>query len=147
MCDILQQGTIFSMLTTIEIQTERGDSLVDITPQVRAALTQSGVQDGICALFIPHTTAAITVNSALDPATPLDIIHDLNHLVPKRVDFIHQYDTPADAAGHIKAALIGHSLTLIISAGKLLLGSSQSVLFYEFDGPRWRQVHLKIIQG
>lgn len=133
------------MLTTLSLNTPHGDSLLDITAQVRAAIAQSGVQDGLCALFVPHTTAAITINSALDPLTPQDIIDDLRRLVPKRVDFHHQYDTPADAAGHIKAALIGHSATLIIDGGQLVLGGSQSILFYEFDGPRKRQVILKIL--
>jgi len=135
------------VFSKIDIQTARGDSLVDVTAQVRDLITASGVTDGICALFVPHTTAAITVNSGLDPATVQDIVADLNRLVPTRVNFIHQYDTPADAAGHIKAALIGHSVSLIISGGKLTLGSSQSILFYEFDGPRQRQIQVKIIQG
>ncbi|MCC7446607.1 MAG: YjbQ family protein [Anaerolineae bacterium] len=135
------------MFSKIDIQTARGDSLVDVTAQVRDLVAASGVTDGLCALYVPHTTAAITVNSGLDPATLQDIVADLNRLVPTRVNFSHQYDTPADAAGHIKAALIGHSVSLIISDGKLTLGSSQSVLFYEFDGPRQRQIQVKIIQG
>jgi secondary thiamine-phosphate synthase enzyme len=135
------------MLKIIDLQTPRGDALVDVTPQVKAAISESNVKDGICVVVVPHTTAAITVNSGLDPATPIDIIADVNRLVPKRVDFVHQYDTPADAAGHIKATLVGHSVTLIISNGKLLLGGSQSIMFYEFDGPRQRQVQVKIIAG
>jgi secondary thiamine-phosphate synthase enzyme len=135
------------MFTTITIQTARGESLLDITAQVRAAVLESGIADGLCALFVPHTTAALTLNSALDPATPRDLVDELRRLVPKRVDFQHQYDTPADAAGHIKAALIGHSATLIVSAGRLTLGGSQSILFFEFDGPRRRQVQVKIIAG
>ncbi|MBX3084653.1 MAG: secondary thiamine-phosphate synthase enzyme YjbQ [Anaerolineae bacterium] len=135
------------MLTVLDLQTTHGDSLTDITARVRDAVQQSGVTDGICVLFVPHTTAAITINSALDPATAIDIVADLRRLVPTRVDFVHQYDTPADAAGHIKAALVGHSVTLIIAGGKLLLGGSQSVLFYEFDGPRKRQVQIKILAG
>lgn len=135
------------MLKTVNLQTPKAESLTDITEQVRAIVAESGVQSGLCALFVPHTTAAITINSALDPATPKDIISDLKRLVPTRVDFIHQYDTPADAAGHIKAALVGHSATLIIDGGKLLLGGSQSILFYEFDGPRERKVLVKITQG
>ena len=135
------------MFSQLSIQTERGDSLIDITGQVRDLVTQSGVQDGLCVLYVPHTTAAITINSMLDAATPQDIVAELKRLIPKRVDFAHQYDTPADAAGHIKAALIGHSVTLIIANGKVTLGSSQSILFYEFDGPRQRQVQIKILQG
>lgn len=135
------------MLQAISLQTPHGESVLDITAQARDLVAASGVQDGLCILTTPHTTAGLTLNSALDPLTTQDLLHDLNRLVPKRVDFQHQYDTPADAAGHIKAALIGHSLTLIISEGKLLLGSSQFVLFCEFDGPRERRVHCKIMAG
>ena len=135
------------MLITIPIQTPPGDALVNITGQVREAVRQTGIQSGLCALTVPHTTAAITLNSSLDPTTPDDIIADLRRLVPTRVDFKHQYDTPADAAGHIKAALIGHSVLIVIENGALLLGGSQSVLFYEFDGPRERRVQVKVIAG
>ena len=135
------------MFHEIKLDTPRGDSLTDITAQVKALVAESGVQDGLCVLFVPHTTAAITLNSALDPATATDIVADVRRLVPTRVDFVHQYDTPADAAGHIKAALVGHSITLIIAGGKLTLGSSQFVLFYEFDGPRARRVQVKIMEG
>jgi secondary thiamine-phosphate synthase enzyme len=135
------------MLKVLELQTPKGDALVDITSQVKAVIAESGVTDGLCAVIVPHTTAGITVNSGLDPATPEDIIADMQRLVPKRVDFVHQYDTPADAAGHIKATIVGHSITLAISEGQLLLGWSQSILFYEFDGPRDRHVQIKIIAG
>lgn len=135
------------MLNIVNLETPRGESLINITAQVREIAQASGAQEGICVLVVPHTTAAITLNSAVDGATAADIITDLQRLVPKRVDFAHQYDTPADAAGHIKAALVGHSLTLIIRDGALALGGSQSILFFEFDGPRQRQVQVKIIAG
>ena len=135
------------MLKIVELQTPKGDALVDITEQVKAIVTESGVTDGLCAVIVPHTTAGVTINSGLDPATPQDIIEDIMRLVPKRVDFIHQYDTPADAAGHIKATIVGHSITLAISEGQLLMGGSQSILFYEFDGPRKRSLQVKIIAG
>lgn len=135
------------MFSKIALETPKGESLTNISAQVHELIAQSGIQEGICVLFVPHTTAAITLNSALDPATATDIIDDLDRLVPKRVDFAHQYDTPADAAGHIKAALVGHSITLIIHGGKATLGSSQFVLFYEFDGPRQRTVHVKMLAG
>jgi len=135
------------MLKIIPIESGRGESLIDITPQVKEAVAESAIQSGICVVVIPHTTGAVTINSALDPATPNDIVAELKRLVPKRVDFEHQYDTPADAAGHVKAALIGHSVTIIIDDGKLLLGGSQSVLFCEFDGPRKRKAQVKIIGG
>ena len=135
------------MLKRIEIETPAGEALLDISEQARAAVTESGAQAGICALIVPHTTAAITLNSTLDAATLTDILSDLKRLVPTRVDFAHQYDTPADAAAHIKASLVGNSLTLAIADGELLLGWSQSILFCEFDGPRRRQVQIKIIAG
>lgn len=135
------------MLKTITIETPAGDALVDITAEAKALVAQSGVQAGICALIVPHTTAAITLNSGLDPATPADIVAELKRLVPTRVDFIHQYDTPADAAAHIKAALVGNSITLAIDEGELLVGWSQSILFCEFDGPRRREIQVKILAG
>lgn len=135
------------MFSSIELETGRGESLTDITHKVHAIIEAAGVTDGLCVLFVPHTTAAITLNSAIDGATLTDITRELDRLVPKRVDYIHQYDTPADAAGHIKATLVGHSVSLIIANGRLTIGSSQSILFYEFDGPRQRKVHVKIIQG
>ena len=135
------------MLATIPIQTPPGETLVDITGPVRETVRQMGVQSGLCAVVVPHTTAAVTINSSLDPTTPDDIINDLRRLVPTRVDFKHQYDTPADAAGHIKATLVGHSIMLVVEDGDLRLGGSQSILFYEFDGPRARRVQVKVIAG
>ena len=135
------------MLKTITIETPAGDALLDITAQAKELVAESGIQSGICVFIVPHTTAAITLNSAADPSTPADILADVKRLVPTRVDFIHQYDTPADAAAHIKATLVGNSLTLAIDGGELLIGWSQSLLFYEFDGPRAREIQLKIIAG
>lgn len=135
------------MLTIVSLKTPPGDALVDITAQVHDAVRQMGVQSGLCAVIVPHTTAAVTINSALDASTPQDIVSDLRRLVPTRVDFQHQYDTPADAAGHIKATLVGHSVLIVIENGDLLLGRSQSILFYEFDGPRERRVQVKVIAG
>jgi secondary thiamine-phosphate synthase enzyme len=135
------------MLTIVPLKTPPGDALVDITAQVRDAVRQTGVQSGLCVIIVPHTTAAVTINSALDASTAQDIVSDLRRLVPTRVDFQHQYDTPADAAGHIKATLVGHSVLIVIENGDLLLGRSQSILFYEFDGPRERRVQVKVIEG
>ena len=134
------------MLTKIKIQTPPKESLINITVQVKEAVKASGVQEGICVLVIPHTTAGITLNSALDAATAADIIGDVRRLIPTRVDFNHIYDTPADAAGHIKSTLIGASLALIVTGGELLLGGSQFILFYEFDGPRSREINLRILE-
>jgi secondary thiamine-phosphate synthase enzyme len=131
------------MLTKIDLQTPTGESLTDITALVEEAVRSSGIAEGLCAVSVPHTTAGLAVNSAMDQNTLLDIREELHRLVPTRADFHHIYDTPADAAGHIKSVLVGASLTLIVSQSRLLLGSSQSILFIEFDGPRSRQVWVR----
>lgn len=133
------------MLTKFDLQTPLGESLIDVTAQVEAAVRSSGITEGLCVIFVPHTTAGLAVNSAMDENTLRDIGEELHRLVPTRVDFHHIYDTPADAAGHIKSVLVGASLTLIVSQSRLLLGGSQSVLFVEFDGPRPRQVWVRTL--
>ncbi len=134
------------MLTKIAIQTNKGESLVNITDKVRAAVKDSGVKEGICVLYVPHTTAALAINSGMDANTAVDVIEEIHRLVPTRADFHHIYDTPADASGHIKAVLVGGSQTVIVTEGNVLLGSSQSIFFYEFDGPRNRQICLRIMR-
>ena len=124
-----------------------GDSLTDITDQVRAVVKESNVQVGVCHVVVPHTTAAVTINSGLDPATVQDIVSDVRRLVPTRTDFHHIVDTPSDAAAHIKASLVGNAETVLIEDGDLVLGHSQSLLFFDFDGPRQRRALIKIIEG
>lgn len=133
------------MLTRIDLDTPAGENLIDITSKVQQVFTEGSIQEGIAVIFVPHSTAALTLNSGIDPNTTQDIIDDFRRLVPIRLDFHHIYDTPADAAGHVKSVLVGNSLTLIVSKGKLLLGSSQSILFFEFDGPRRRQVWVQTV--
>lgn len=135
------------MLEKISVNTPKGQSLVDVSKAVQEAVARSGVQEGVCILVVPHTTAAVTINSNMDPRTAADISADVRRLVPTRVDFEHTYDTPSDAAGHIKTTLIGNSQVLIITGGRLLLGHSQGVFLFEFDGPRQRQVCVKVIEG
>jgi secondary thiamine-phosphate synthase enzyme len=96
---------------------------------------------------VPHTTAAITINSYLDPDTALDIVSDVRRLVPTRTDFHHIFDTPADAAGHIKASLIGNTEAVLFDDGELVLGHSQALFLYDFDGPRRRRVLVKLFEG
>jgi secondary thiamine-phosphate synthase enzyme len=118
-----------------------------ITEQIQEIVQKSGIKSGVCFLIIPHTTAAITINSYLDSATMYDIVDDVRRLVPTRTDFRHIFDTPADAAGHIKATLIGNSETILIENGELVLGHSQGLFLYDFDGPRQRRVLVKILAG
>ena len=133
------------LLSTIKLQTPAGESLHNVTPQVLAAVKDSGAAEGICVVFVPHTTAGLIINSGIDPATPADIRAELKRLVPTRVDFQHFYDTPADAAGHIKTVLVGNSMSLIISGGELILGHSQMLMLAEFDGPRERKVLVRVV--
>lgn len=135
------------MHETVSFETSLGDSLTDITDQVRSVVKARGVQSGICFVVVPHTTAAVTINSGLDPATPQDIVEDVRRLVPTRTDFHHIVDTPSDAAAHVKASLVGNTETVLIEDGDLVLGHSQSLLFFDFDGPRKRRVLVKIIEG
>ncbi|MHB8806685.1 MAG: secondary thiamine-phosphate synthase enzyme YjbQ [Anaerolineaceae bacterium] len=134
------------MFKEISVITKKSECLVNITNEIQEVVAESNVKEGICVVYVPHTTAGITINSCLDSMTPEDIVDEIHRLVPTRADFKHIYDTPADAAGHIKSVLVGNNLSLIIKDGQLLLGRSQSILFFEFDGPRERCVQLKIIR-
>jgi secondary thiamine-phosphate synthase enzyme len=124
-----------------------GNGAYEITPTVRDAVLASKVAEGLCVVFVPHTTAGVSITSFWDPNGHEDIHDDLNRLVPTRIDFKHQVDTPQDAAGHIKSVLVGVSLTLIVTEGKLLLGHSQGIFFNEFDGPRRRAFFVKCSHG
>lgn len=134
------------MLSKIAIETEPGESLVNITPEVEKILQDSGVQEGVCVLNVTHTTAGLTINSKFDPATRTDIVNEIHRLVPTRVDFTHVFDTPTDAAGHIKSTLVATTLSVIVTEGRLLLGHSQGILFCEFDGPRSRNIFVRVME-
>jgi secondary thiamine-phosphate synthase enzyme len=127
----------------IHVETD-GNALFDITPLARDVVKASGVTDGIAVLWIPHTTAAISVASFPDPKGLEDVMDELDRLVPTRIDFKHQYDTPQDAAAHIKSALIGVSLTILVEKSDLLLGHSQGIYLLEFDGPRPREIYMRV---
>src|SRR5947209_675458 len=134
------------MLRTYELRTTQ-NGLFDITDHVRETVAESGVTDGIVVIMAPHTTAGIMVFSFPDPLSFEDMNDEIGRLVPTRIDFKHQHDTPQDAAGHIKSTLVGVSQSVIVSEGKLLLGHSQAIYFFEFDGPRQRKFNVKIVSG
>lgn len=134
------------MLQKFNISTKK-DDVYDITEEVRKYANESGVQEGIVVVYTAHTTASICVTSKMDPAGFDDLRDEINRLIPTRIDFKHQFDTPSDAAGHIKSSLIGVSMTFIITGGKLLLGGSQGIYFLEHDGPRQRSYIVKVIEG
>jgi secondary thiamine-phosphate synthase enzyme len=134
------------MLKTYSLKTE-ANGLLDVAPLAEEALAESGVTEGMLLVSVPHSTAAISVVSPWDPLGLEDVHDEICRLVPTRVDFKHQHDTPQDAAGHIKAALVGHSQVLYVHDGKLGLGHSQKIFFWEFDGPRLRSVQVKVLRG
>jgi secondary thiamine-phosphate synthase enzyme len=129
-------------LTNHKLST-RANGAYEITAAVREAVAGSGIGEGLCLVFVPHTTAGLSISSFWDPKGLEDVHDDIDRLVPTRIDFKHEFDTPQDAAGHVKSVLVGVSLPLIISGGKLLLGHSQGIFFNEFDGPRERQFFVK----
>lgn len=133
-----------SMLKKYKIRTKYND-VYDITKEVRQAVEESGVEEGICIVYNPHSTAGITVYSPWDPDGFVDLDEEIRRLIPTKVDFKHQHDTPQDAAGHVKSALLGISNSFIVHDGKLLLGGSQGIYFLEFDGPRNREFFVKVL--
>ncbi len=130
------------MIQTLQVRSSKRTELIDITRQVVETVHQTGVKEGICILYVPHTTAAITINENADPSVPRDILMELNKLVPFEDHYQH---TEGNSAAHIKSSLIGCSKTIFIESGKLLLGTWQGIFFCEFDGPRNRQVYVKVI--
>lgn len=130
-------------MVTISLKTQK-HGLEDITGLVEAVVDSSGVRSGQCCVFVPHTTAGLAVTSGADPLGLIDVDEAFKTLVPTRTDFHHQCDGPDDAAGHIKTVLAGPSVTLIVHEGKLVRGGSQSIYFFEFDGPRDRKCHIQV---
>jgi secondary thiamine-phosphate synthase enzyme len=127
-----------------QIRTSGRQSFEDITQQVQQAVSDSGVQEGLCFLFCPHTTAGLTINENWDPAVQHDMGLVLDDLVPQRRDFQH---SEGNSPAHVKSSLMGASQTLFVSGGQLMLGSWQGVYMVEFDGPRTRKVMVKIVEG
>jgi len=131
------------MIKCFQIRTNERD-VVELTEDIKKFVETSKVHEGICFITTPHTTAGLTVNSFWDPNGLLDLQDEICRLIPTRIDFKHQHDTPQDAAGHVKSSLIGTSLSFILHEGILLLGHSQGIYFLEFDGPRNREYFVKI---
>ena len=126
----------------ISVKTSFHTQFIDITSKVSEVLQKTGINDGICTVFTPHTTAGITINENADPDVPRDIIKEMEKVVPLNDGYAH---VEGNSAAHIKSSLFGCSETVIIRNGSLMLGTWQSVFFCEFDGPRDRKVWVKII--
>ena len=132
------------MLESFTVRTRARNELVDITREVREIVKRSKVKSGICVVYVPHTTAAVTVNENADPSVAVDIESTLSKLVPPHAGYRH---LEGNADSHIKTTLVGPSITLIVEGGDILLGTWQGVFLCEFDGPRTRKVFVKVIEG
>jgi secondary thiamine-phosphate synthase enzyme len=129
------------MSTSINVRTGTRIEMVDITSSIQKEVTKSGKKEGLCTVYVPHTTAGITINEGADPSVCHDIVTKLNQLVPPDADYRHM---EGNSDSHIKASLIGSSVSVIVEEGHLLLGTWQKIFFCEFDGPRSRKVFFRI---
>lgn len=131
-------------METLHVRSGARIQFVDITDRVREIISKSEVREGIAVVYVPHTTAGVTINEAADPSVVQDIIEALSKIVPYQGAYRH---AEGNSDAHIKSSLVGSSTHLIVSAGSPVLGTWQGIFFCEFDGPRSRKVHVKIIPG
>jgi secondary thiamine-phosphate synthase enzyme len=128
------------MPSSISVKTSSRIDMVDITGSVQKELSKAGVDDGFCVVYVPHTTAGVTINEGADPAVCHDIITKLNEMVPPNAGYRHM---EGNSDSHIKASIMGSSVTVMIENGRLVLGTWQKIFFCEFDGPRSRKAYVK----
>jgi secondary thiamine-phosphate synthase enzyme len=127
---------------TIRVTSRKKAEFIDITADVRHALKQMKATEGLCLIYVPHTTAAVTINESADPDVAADILKALDRLVPWEAGYRHR---EGNAAAHIKSTLMGASQWVAVEAGRPVLGTWQGIFFCEFDGPRSRQVHVRYV--
>ncbi len=127
-------------MITLTVSTNKKTEFIDITQKIAGELSKGGVKDGLLMVFVPHTTAAVTINEGADPAVRDDVLMVLNKIVPWDEAYRH---SEGNSPAHVKSSLIGCSQMVAVENGQLVLGTWQSIYFYEFDGPRTRKVHLK----
>jgi len=126
----------------LTVKTSQRTEMLDVTHKVQKLVDNSQVKNGVCTVFVPHTTAAVTINENADPDVPKDILMGLGNLIPHSGNYRHM---EGNSDAHIKASLVGASDTIIVENGKLMLGTWQSIFFCEFDGPRTRKLWVKIM--
>jgi secondary thiamine-phosphate synthase enzyme len=131
------------MVKRLNISTGSQTELIDITDKIQNVLSESNIQSGICQVFIPHTTAGITINENADPSVKRDILNELNKVIPFDDNYHH---SEGNSAAHIKSSVTGVSLSLLVEDNRLQLGTWQGIYFCEFDGPRSRKIWVKILK-
>ncbi|HET6459509.1 MAG TPA: secondary thiamine-phosphate synthase enzyme YjbQ [Syntrophales bacterium] len=129
-------------MNQLTVRTNTRSEMIDITGRIKALLKESKIKNGICHVFIPHTTAAVTINENADPYVPRDILMELEKIVPQNDHYRH---VEGNSAAHIKASIVGTSETVLIENGDLVLGTWQSIFLCEFDGPRTRRVFVRLV--
>ena len=129
-------------LSTLTVHSSKQNEWLNITAEVQKAVAASGVNDGLCVVFTPHTTAAVTINENADPDVPRDVGLSLDMISPDRREFRH---SEGNSAAHTKSSIVGPSITIIVSGSRLLLGTWQGIWFNEYDGPRTRKVHVRVL--
>ncbi|MCC6680553.1 MAG: YjbQ family protein [Phycisphaeraceae bacterium] len=130
---------------TLEIRTRSRDQMLDLTEQVRQVVRETDVQSGTVMVYVPHTTAGVTINENADPDVVHDMLTQLDQMVPWRQPFYQHGE--GNSASHVKATMTGSSVSVLIDGGQLVLGTWQGIWFCEFDGPRTRQVHVAVFEG
>jgi len=131
-------------MQTLTVKTDRRTQLVDVTAQIQSAVSASRVANGVCYLYVPHTTAGITINECADPDVARDVEGALDRLVPATAPYRH---SEGNSDSHVKSVLVGASQVIHVEGGKLVLGRWQGVFFCEFDGPRDRWLKVKVVAG
>jgi secondary thiamine-phosphate synthase enzyme len=131
-----------SLMYTLQVRTARRTEIQDVTDEIEAAVRESGCADGVCHLYVPHTTAGVMINEGYDPAVAQDIAAAFDRLVPRVANSAH---AEGNSDSHIETALVGSSETVWIVAGKVALGRWQRIFFAEFDGPRSRALRVKVV--
>jgi secondary thiamine-phosphate synthase enzyme len=130
------------MIRYINVKSRTRVEFIDITEKIQEIIKEEGVKEGICYIYVPHTTAGITINEGADPSVQRDIIATLSKLVPFEGDYAHR---EGNSDAHIKSTIVGVSQVVFIESGRLSLGTWQALYFCEFDGPRHRRVQVKIV--
>ena len=128
----------------LSVKTRETTELVDITSEIIKLVRKSGVDQGLCMLYVPHTTAAVTINESADPTVKSDILKVINQVIPWDANYRH---LEGNSAAHIKTTLVGSSEIIAIEGQKLVLGTWQGIFFCEFDGPRNRKIHVRIVEA
>jgi secondary thiamine-phosphate synthase enzyme len=131
-------------MITLDIHSKNHSEMIDITSRVKQAIQKMDMDSGTCTVFVPHTTAGVTINENADPDVQTDMLNILDRVVPWEGNYRH---SEGNSAAHVKASMMGNSSTLLVEEGRLVLGTWQGIYFCEFDGPRHRKVHIQLLPG